>query len=211
MATITFVRHGHTELSANDYMCGTTDPPLCEAGREMAVAVAERAARDTWVALYASPLLRTRQTAAPIQQRLGLPIQLEPDLREIAYGAWDGRRLSEVRATDPAGYRRWVERPGSVAPPGGESGEDVVARALPAIKRIIEQHPRGNVLVVSHKATIRLLLCTFLGVDPNLYRARIAAPVASFAVVEFRDTGPLVLCLGDTSHLPPHLRAAARP
>jgi probable phosphoglycerate mutase len=211
MSTITFVRHGHTELSTNDYMCGTTDPPLCETGLEMAAAVAERVAQAHWVALYASPLLRTRQTAAPMAQRLGLPIQLEPDLREIAYGEWDGRRLSEVRASDPERYRQWEERPGSIAPPGGESGEQVVARARPAIERIVARHPTSNVLVVSHKATIRLLLCTFLGIDLNLYRARIAAPVASIAVVDFRDTGPLVLTLGDTSHLPPRLRAAARP
>ncbi len=211
MTAVTFVRHGHTELSREDYMCGTTDPPLCETGRAMAAAIAERAAQDRWDALYASPLLRTRQTAAPVAERLGLPIQLEPDLREIAYGEWDGRRLSEIRATDPARHQRWVERPGSVAPPGGESGEDVVARSHPAIGRIVERHPGGNVLVVSHKATIRLLLCAFLGVDLNLFRARIAAPVASLAIVEFRATGPLVVSLGDTSHLPPHLRAAARP
>jgi len=211
MATIVLVRHGQTELSRDDYMCGTTDPPLCEVGLEMATAIAERAAQDHWVAVYASPLLRTRQTAAPVAQRIGLPVQLEPGLREIAYGQWESRRASEVRAADAERYLRWVERPGSVAPPGGETGEDIVARALPAIERIVERHPDGNVLVVSHKATIRLLLCAFLGIDLNLYRSRIAAPVASLAVVEFRDTGPLVLALGDTSHLPPHLRAAARP
>ena len=79
-----------------------------------------------------------------------------------------------------------------MAPPGGETGADIVARALPAIERIVKRHPEGNVLVVSHKATVRLLLCAFLGIDLNLYRSRIAAPVASLAVVEFRDTGPFV-------------------
>ena len=192
-------------------MCGTSDPPLCAVGLEMAAALAERAAAERWAALYVSPLLRTQQTAAPVARRLDLPVQLEPDLREIAYGQWERRRLAEIAAADPERYRRWLERPGSVAPPGGESGAEVVARARPAIERIVQRHPDGHVLVVSHKSTIRLLLCAFLGIDLDLYRARIAVPVASLAVVEFRDTGPLVRSLGDTSHLPPHLRAVARP
>jgi probable phosphoglycerate mutase len=209
MVTIAFVRHGHTELSREDFMCGTTDPPLCALGLEMAAAIAERVAEDRWVALYTSPLLRAQQTAAPVGRRLGLPVQVEPELCEIAYGEWEGRRLSEIRATDAERYRRWVERPGGVAPPGGESGEAVVARARPAVERIVARHPDGNVLVVSHKSTIRLLLCAFLDIDLNLYRLRIAAPVASLAVVEFRDTGPLVRSVGETGHLPPRLRAAA--
>jgi probable phosphoglycerate mutase len=211
MTTIVLVRHGHTDLSLADYMCGTTDPPLCAAGVEMADAVAERVARERWVALYASPLLRTRQTAEPVGRRLGLPLRVESDLREIAYGEWEGRRLSEIRAADGERLRRWVERPGTTAPPGGESGAAVVARARPAVERILEKHPEGNVLVVSHKSTIRLLLCAWLGIDLDLYRARIAVPVASLSAVEFRDSGPLVTRLGDVSHLPAHLRETAGP
>lgn len=208
MPTIVLVRHGHTDLSYADYMCGTTDPPLCAAGVEMAEAVAMRAARDQWVALYASPLLRARQTAEVVARRIGLRVALEPDLRELAYGEWDGRRASDVRRSDPERYHEWVEAPGTVAPPGGESGAAVVARAIPAIEAIVRRHPEGKVLLVSHKATIRLVICALLGIDLDLFRARIGAPVASFATVEFRETGPLITGLGDTSHLPAHLQEA---
>ena len=98
--------------------------------------------------------------------------------------------------------------PGAVAPPGGENGWAIAARAVPAIEEIVRRHPEGNVLVVSHKATIRVIICALLGVDLNLFRARIGAPVASIATIEFKSTGPLVTSLGDTSHLPPRLRNA---
>ena len=68
------------------------------------------------------------------------------------------------------------------------------------------RRPEGNVLVVSHKATIRVILCALLGVDLNHFRIRVAAPVASLTAVDFRETGPLLTLLGDTSHLPEHLR-----
>jgi probable phosphoglycerate mutase len=209
MSTVVLVRHGHTELSTADHMCGTTDPPLCTTGWEMAEAVAVRAEGERWAALYASPLLRTQQTAEPVARRTGLPVALEPELREISYGEWDGRRLPDVRAADPERFRAWVERPGDVAPPGGETGRAVAARAVRAVEAVVARHPGERVMVVTHKTVIRLVICVMLGVDLNLYRVRIAAPVASFTTIEFGETGPLVACLGDTSHLPRRLREMA--
>jgi len=207
MPTIVLVRHGQTDLSRADYFCGTTDPPLDAVGREMAEAVAARAARERWAALHASPLLRARETAEAIGRWIGLPVQIEPDLREMAYGAWEARRAADVRHSDSARYQEWVASPATVTPPGGgESGESVAARAVPVIEAIARRHAGGGVLIVSHKTTIRLVICSLLGVDLNLYRVRIAAPVASFAAIEFKESGPLISLLGDTSHLPPHLR-----
>jgi probable phosphoglycerate mutase len=74
----------------------------------------------------------------------------------------------------------------------------VAARALPVIERIRAAHQAGEVLVVSHKATIRIIACALLGIDIDLYRARLALPVASFTTVEFRSSGPLLRRFGDT-------------
>jgi probable phosphoglycerate mutase len=208
MPTVVLVRHGQTDLSRSDYFCGTTDPPLNAIGREMADAVAARTARDTWVALYASPLLRARQTAEAVARRTGQQVRIEAGLREIAYGEWEAQRAADVRRTDRARYDAWAASPGAVAPPGGETGEAIAARARPVIEAIVRRHPDGTVLVVSHKATIRIVICCVLGIDLNLFRTRIGAPVASFAAIDFRETGPLVTLLGDTSHLPAHLRDA---
>jgi alpha-ribazole phosphatase len=172
----------------------------------MAEAAAVRCARARWAAIYASPLLRTRQTAEAVARRVGLSVQLEPAFREIEYGEWDGRPAAEIRATDRARYEAWVARPAEVAPPGGETAAAIAARAVPALEAVVRRHPEGRVLVVSHKATIRVLVCALLGVDLNLFRVRVGAPVASVTAIEFRSTGPLLAHLGDTSHLPEHLQ-----
>lgn len=213
VTTIVFVRHGHTALSLDDYMCGTTDPPLSASGVEMADAVgdavAARAADGRWAALVASPLLRARQTAEAIGRRIGLPVTIEPGIREIAYGAWDGRRAGEVRRADPAAFARWAAHPATIAPPGGETAAAVAARAVPCIETLARRHAGDNILVVSHKSTIRIVLCALLGIDLDCFRTRLGAPVGSLTTVEFRDTGPFLRGLGDLSHLPAHLRAGA--
>jgi probable phosphoglycerate mutase len=206
---VALVRHGHTALSYDDYFCGASDPPLSPEGREMAEAVGERCAAEPWAALYASPLARARETAEAIGRRVGLPVLPEPAFREMDFGEWDGRRASEIERAVPGLYSAWVEHPAAVAPPGGETAADVARRALPALDAIVGRHPGGSALVVSHKGTIRIILCALLGVDLDLYRARIGSPVAGLSIVEFRPTGPLVTLLGDTSHLPPHLRRTA--
>ncbi len=202
------VRHGQTALSAANMFCGAIDPPLSSLGTAMAEALAARYGDEKWAAIYASPLARARATAAPTARCAGFAVEIDEGLREIGYGAWEGRAEAEVAASEPAAFQAWAAHPGRVSPPGGESGEQVAARALAAIERIRARHPDGKVLVVSHKATIRVLTCALLGIDVDLFRARVAAPVASVTAFELRATGPLLLRLGDVSHLSPELASA---
>jgi probable phosphoglycerate mutase len=208
MLTLYLVRHGQTALSRANTFCGATDAPLTDAGRAMAEALGARYGAVAWRGIYASPLQRARDTAAPVAARAGLPVAIDADLREIAYGAWEGREESEVAASDPEAFRAWAQNPGHVAPPGGETGFQIAARAMAALERIRARHDGGNVLVVSHKATLRVLLCALLGIDVNLFRARVAKPVASVSIVEWKASGPLLARLGDVSHLPPELAGA---
>lgn len=209
MPRIVLIRHGQTDLSVRRVFCGSSDPPLDAVGREMAEAVGTRAEREGAVALYASPLLRARQTAEPIARRTGLSLRLEPGLREISYGEWEARPASEIRNVDGARYAAWSAHPGALAPPGGESGQAVAARAVPALETIVSRHPDGTVLVVSHKTTIRIIVCALMGIDLDLFRARLDSPLTSFTVIEYRTTGPCLTLLGDVSHLPPHLQRLA--
>ena len=206
MPTIYFERHGQTDFSREEHLCGILDPPLNAIGLEMAEVVAARCGRGPWAGIYSSPLLRTRQTAEAVARHVSLTVQLEPAFREIAYGEWEGMLVSEVKRLDGERYEAWAARPADLSPPGGETARQIAARAVPAIEGIVRRHPEGNVLVVSHKATIRVILCALLGVDLNHFRIRIAAPVASLTAVDFKETGPLLTLLGDTSHLPEHLR-----
>src|SRR5262249_21753279 len=105
----------------------------------------------------------------------------------------------------PEAYAYWAADTGSRSTPGGETAFQVAARATPVLERIRCEHPEGRVLIVSHKATIRILACALLGLDVRLFRERIAQPVAAVTRFEIRPTGTLLARLGDTSHLPPDL------
>jgi probable phosphoglycerate mutase len=208
MLTLTLVRHGQTDYSRGNRFCGSIDPPLNAVGLAMAEALGARLGAQPWAAIYASPRTRTRQTAEPTARRANVPITVEDGLREIAYGSWEGRAESEVEASEPERFFAWAAHPAQVAPPGGETAVEIAARSRAAVDAIAERHGDGHVLVVSHKATLRVLLCSLFGIDVDLFRVRIAQKVAALSVVELRSSGPMLQVLGDNSHLPPELRAA---
>lgn len=200
-----FVRHGQTDFSKEDRFTGEIDIPLNETGKAMAEALGAYYASTRWEAIYSSPKLRARQTAEPLCRRTGLPMRIEDGLREIAYGKWDARLADEVEQDDPELYRKWEADPGRHAPPGGETGIQIAERALASVNAIRDRHPSGKVMIVSHKATIRVLVCALLGIDVGLFRARIGMRVASVTQFSFRKSGPRLDVLGDIGHLPPEL------
>ena len=201
MLTLHLVRHGETTHSADGYFAGDIDPPLTDAGRAMAEAVARLAPELALSALYVSPKLRARQTAEPIVRASGLQPVVDDGLREIAYGAWEGRKETEIKADEPEAFAAWSADPALVAPPAGESAFAIAARALPVILRARREHPNGNVLFVSHKATIRVMVCALLGVPLGRFRDRVACPTASLTTFEFGERGGMLTRLGDVSHL----------
>jgi probable phosphoglycerate mutase len=199
LLTIHLVRHGETLATREHRLCGQSDCALSERGRRQSAAIVEScAAGGDWRAVYTSPLSRCRSMAEAVAERLGIPLSVEHDLLEIDHGEWDGRLEVEIKESEPEAYGDYCDHPGIFAAPGGENGFQVAARALPVIGRIRAAHQAGEVLVVSHKATIRIIACALLGIDIDLYRARLALPVASFTTVEFRSSGPLLRRFGDT-------------
>lgn len=204
--TFYFLRHGETAASRTGGYCGSTDIDLSPIGYLMAEDFAAAYRDHPFVGIYVSPLLRTRATAAPLCRQAGLEMQLCPGLRELEYGAWEGKSPAEVDRDHREDYLPWLADAGWNGPTGGERGVDVAHRAMAELMAIWQKHRDGDVLVVSHKATIRVLLCQLLGIDLGRYRDRIHVPVASLAVVELREHGPLLCRLGDRSHLRPELR-----
>ena len=167
------IRHGATVLTAEDRFAGSTDVELSEAGRVQAAALARRLADDHVTAVYASPLRRTMATAAIIGRPHGLTPIPRDGLREIDHGRWEGLRRADVETQFADEYTTWEEDPYTFAPAGGESGISVLARALPVTREIVLQHNGENVVVVSHKATIRLIISSLLGFDARGYRDRL--------------------------------------
>jgi probable phosphoglycerate mutase len=201
MLTLHLVRHGDTMQAADGYFAGDIDPPLTDHGRAQAEAVARVASHLDLEAIYVSPKLRARQTSEPILRACGLEPVIEDGLREIAYGAWEGRKESEIKASDPDMYNAWSLDPALVSPPGGESAFAIAARALPCLVRARREHPSGHVMFVSHKATIRIMACALLGVPLGRFRDRVACPPASLTTFEFGERGAMLLRLADVSHL----------
>ena len=195
------VRHGATTLSAEDRFAGSVDAPLSGEGRAQARALASRLAGEPLAAVYASPMSRTMETARLVVADRGLrPIEV-PEIREIAHGHWEEKTRDEVKAAWPAEYARWSADPFTFAPVGGETGLAVLARALPALLGVVANHPEGSVLVVSHKATIRLLIGHFLGVELHGYRDKLDLSPCGLSVLDVKESGDArVLLYNDVSH-----------
>jgi broad specificity phosphatase PhoE len=206
------VRHGATQRTAEDRFSGDVGVDLSDEGRAQVAALATRLTSCVITAVYSSPLTRAFDTAA----QLAAPHKLTPivydGLREISHGNWEGLTRHEVEQRYPDEYTAWDADPFTFAPPGAESGLSVLARTLPVVREIVTRHAGEQVVIVSHKATLRLILASLLGVDPRGYRDRFDQAPACLNVLDFRDVLHARLMLfNDTSHyanMPPPTRAS---
>ncbi|HAF16469.1 MAG TPA: histidine phosphatase family protein [Blastocatellia bacterium] len=209
--TLYFLRHGQTELSREDNFCGSgLDPELTAEGLQMAQAFAAAYRAKPWRAIYSSSLRRAIDTARPLCDALGMKLEVRDELREIGYGKWEGLTKETVAREYHEDYVNWLADPAWHAPTGGELAAAAAQRGLRVIAEIREQFSDevgGNVLIVTHKATIRIFLCSLLGIDVGRFRYRLACPVGSVSEVEFTSEGPLLHSLADRSHLNEKLRS----
>ena len=195
------VRHGATQLTAEDRFSGAVGVELSDEGRDQTRRLAGRLEHESISAVYASPLSRTLETARIIAAPHRLAPLERDGLREISHGRWEGLTRQEVEARFPDEYSNWESDPFTFAPVNGESGVAVLARALPVIRDIVVCHRGEKVLVVSHKATLRLLLSSLLGFDARGYRDRLDQSPACLNVLDFRDPARARLMLfNDVSH-----------
>ncbi len=199
MLSLYLLRHGETAFSHHNRFCGRIDAPLTAEGRAMAAAFADAYAGVPWDAILTSSRTRTVDTATPIAARVGLEVRRDLRLDEMSYGDWQGLSKTEAAARDPLHFARWLEDP-SIGAPGGELPRDVAARAMAAIDDLRARHPRGNVLVVSHKAALRILFCRLLGVDVRRYRT-VDWPVAGVTRIDLDGDALSLRMFADTSHL----------
>ena len=200
------VRHGQTAASRENRFSGSLDPPLTAVGEAMAEAFARAYAPLTWDAIYTSPMLRTRQTAEALSRRTGVAVTVDDGLKEIEYGEWEGLRQDEVKAQWPEAFEYWASDVASRGTPGGETAFHVAARAMRVVEAVRSRHQRGNVMLVSHKATLRVITCALLGLDVRLFRERIAQPVAAVTMFVVVNGTAQLAFLGDRSYLSEELK-----
>ncbi len=193
-------RHGATRLTAENRFSGAVGD-LSDEGRSQVARLGERLQAEGIQTVYCSPLARATESARIIADACGLvPIQRD-GLREIGHGHWEALTRGEVAERFPDELAAWGEDPFTFAPAGGESGVAVLARALPVFREIVSHHPAGRVLVVSHKATLRLVICSLLGLDLRGYRDRLDQAPGCLNVLDFEGPARARLMLfNDTSH-----------
>jgi probable phosphoglycerate mutase len=204
-----FLRHGQTAYSKTGGYCGTpeNDPGLTPEGIEMAEEFASTYRALPWRAVYVSPLQRAIQTAKPLCEAVGLKMQIRPGLQEIGYGRWEGLHPDEIDRHFHDLYVCWLTDPAWTAPPEGERGIDIARRSSAVLEEIEHTYDDGNILIVSHKATIRIMLCSLMGIDVGRYRDRFEMPVAALSIVELGTRGPLFHALAIRSYLSEYLRS----
>ena len=203
------LRHGQTAFSRDNAFCGAgLNPELTTDGVAMAQSFGKAYQNLPWRAVYVSSLRRTIATATPLCEAIGAKMELRDDLMEIRYGKWEGKSIEDVNRDFHDDYIRWSADPAWNAPTGGEAAVVIARRAQTVLEEIRQRYDDGNVLIVSHKATIRIILCSLLGIDVGRFRYRMACPVGSVSIIEFTSEGPLLHALADRAHLDAHLRSS---
>lgn len=170
MTTFLLVRHGETVWHAENRYAGSSDVALTELGIVQSARLARWAGGQPIDAVYSSDLSRAVITATPAALALGLPVTIDPALREVDFGRGEGLTAAEMAASFPLEAARFIAHPGTSPLPGGESGADATERAWGALARVAALHPLGTVLVVMHSTLLRLLLCRALGMPLDSYR-----------------------------------------
>lgn len=202
MATwIYLVRHGQTVWNEEGKLCGSSDVPLSDEGLVQAQKVAARMKNVNLSAVYSSPLLRARQTAEAIASHHNLPVQVEPDLREVDYGEWEGLKVDEAMEKFPELERLRREDPMNFVAPKGEPMKNFAQRVIAAVQRIALRHPNETICIVAHQTVNRFILCWVLQMDFRLWRQLRQDP-ACVNLLQVREDGMWRVCLvNDTCHL----------
>ncbi|MFJ2890374.1 bifunctional RNase H/acid phosphatase [Streptomyces sp. NPDC087305] len=203
-ATFVLLRHGETPLTPQKRFSGSggTNPSLSTTGKDQARRAATAlAARDTIQHIIASPLTRTRETAAAVAARLGLDVTIEEGLRETDFGAWEGLTFGEVRERYPEDLTTWLADPTAQPTGGGESFEDTATRIAATRDKLTATYAGRTVLLVTHVTPIKTFVQLALGAPPeSLFRMELSAASIS-AVAYYADGNASVRLFNDTSHL----------
>jgi probable phosphoglycerate mutase len=206
---ILLIRHGESEPYVEGHPFpladGHGDPALSPEGQVQAERLAKRVTVAGVDAIYVSTLRRTAQTAAPLAERLGLTPQVEPDLREVCLGEWEGGIYRQrVAEGDPLVLKAWTEERWDVIP-GAEAAEAFAARVRGAVERLARAHPDQRVAVFTHGGVIGQVLATATRSRPFAFIAADNASISRLAVIGEQW---IVRTFNDISHLEPHLAPA---
>ena len=197
------VRHGETIWNATRRVQGHSDIPLSEVGREQARLLAKRLANMEIDCFYSSDLDRAMETTRIIAESHNSEISITADLRELDFGAWEGKTIEEMEKTNPWTIREWFRCPYDNHVPEGEKVLEMAKRCDSVMKRIISNHAGETVMVVAHGGSIRSIICSVLGVDyNNLWRIELGnTSLSRIDFSEWEQGQGIIKLINDCTHL----------
>lgn len=193
--TFLLIRHGAHVLGGHVIAGRSEEAVLSDLGREQAARMAERIGRLPVRAIYSSPVIRARQTAAALAERTGLDVRVSEALSEVDFGEWAGCELADLKPVER--WKCWNTFRSGTRAPGGELMLEIQTRVVAEMVRLREKHPDQCVALVSHGDVIKAAVAHFVGVPLDLF-LRIEIGLASVSVVAVGDLGPWVLCVNNT-------------
>jgi len=194
------VRHGTTIWNKEAKYQGQTDIALNDEGYHQAALISQRFASSKIKAIYSSPLQRARITAEIIAQPHLIVPTLLPGLLEIGFGEWEGQPYTKIREQYSEQLKHWIQDPLHYQIPGGEPLPELRQRVSDALETILSNHNDGDVILVGHSGTIRMLFCIILNMDLSSFW-RIMQFNGAVNVVEYREKIPTVFSINDIQHL----------
>ena len=198
--TFYIVRHGQTNWNILGKTQGHGNSDLTPKGENQALELSKAIKEYPIDYIYSSDLGRAVQTAEIIGSTIGVDIIQTPSLREMGFGDWEGLLIEEIKKDHAKTYETWRNQPHLVNIPNGETLHIIKDRVDAFIKELNEKYDNKHILLVSHSVTVRVMLLSFLnsGVE-NIYR--IKQDNTALNIVEYRDYGPVVIKMNDTSHM----------
>jgi probable phosphoglycerate mutase len=209
---ILLVRHGESQPAREDspfpLVDGQGDPPLAETGEREAELVANRLEHEDLDGIYVTSLRRTHQTAEPLAKRLGITPVVEPGMREVMLGEWEGGLFRiRVAQQDPVAVRMFTEERWDVIP-GAESTEAFAARIRETLERLAARHVDRRIAVFTHGGTIGQVIAMATGSRPFAF---IDADNASITQLVIWGSRWVIRRFNDTAHLDPRFTLRTEP
>ncbi len=199
MTELILARHGETAWNVERVFRGRVDANLDDVGVRQAELLSKYLSNWQLEAIYSSPLRRALDTANMIARYQKAAVGVAEGLTDFDYGEWQSLPEQEVRRLYPALLNEWRSNPHEVRMPEGESLEDVRRRAVEVVNGILLKH-QGNVLLVSHRVVIKVLVCHLLGLD-NSHFWNIRQDVCGITAFDYGDGRFVLTRHNDTSHL----------
>lgn len=200
MTELVIVRHGETELNRDGVFRGRLDVPLNARGREQAGAAAEALSSRPVAAVFSSPLSRAYDTGRAIASRHGIEVVVDEAFHNFDLGEWQGRKKDVVREESPELWDLWVNDPSRLRIPGGETLEDVRARAHARAVELIAEHIDRRVVVATHRSVAKLLGGALLGLGTDSFWS-FYLDNAGYSIFGHEQRGFVLLSWNETAHL----------